>query len=392
MTGPISEVVGRNPVYITSMSFFMLFTMGSGLTTRPAPQFICRFFAGIFGSAPSVAAAGSLTDLWSRIERVYAFPFFIICSFLGATVAPTPSAFILEKQTHVDWTWVIWMTLILCGILVTLCLLFQPETYSPVLLHWKAKHLRRLTGDERYRSAVEVRKIAFWRRVLHSFGRPFALFATEPIILVISLYIGVLFATIYAFFGGYQSIYNKTYHFKEGLIGTAFLGISVGVVSVFCFVPLLVKLVRKEAIRAKEKGLTRPEPEVGLYLSMFGAPWIPISLFWMGWTARPSISYWSPIAASVLFGYGITCVFISSYEYIADTFELHSASALACVTLVRFIFAGVLAEVSYPLYHSLGHAITLTILGAVSLVMAPIPYILYRYGHRIRKWSRRAPA
>lgn len=81
-----------------------------------------------------------------------------------------------------------------------------------------------------------------------------------------------------------------------------------------------MKLVCRDVIRAKQDGLTRPEPEVILYMSMFGVPWIPISLFWMGWTARPMMSFWSPLIASGVFGNGITCVFISSYEYVADTF------------------------------------------------------------------------
>lgn len=38
---------------------------------------------------------------------------------------------------------------------------------------------------------------------------------------------------------------------------------------------------------------------------------IPISLFWMAWTSRPDISIWSPLAASVLFGHGILCIFIT---------------------------------------------------------------------------------
>lgn len=73
---------------------------------------------------------------------------------------------------------------------------------------------------------------------------------------------------------------------------------------------------------------------------MLGAPAIPIAMFWMGWTADKGISYWSPLASSVLFGYGILCVFISSYQYIIDSYEGYAASALASVTLIRYSAAG----------------------------------------------------
>ena len=73
---------------------------------------------------------------------------------------------------------------------------------------------------------------------------------------------------------------------------------------------------------------------------MFGAPAIPISLFWMGWTAYPHISIWPPLLAGVLFGYGVLCVFISCYQYVIDSYEMYAASALTSVTLVRYATAG----------------------------------------------------
>lgn len=89
-------------------------------------------------------------------------------------------------------------------------------------------------------------------------------------------------------------------------------------------------------------------PEKRLWFAMFGAPAIPISLFWMGWTNYSSISYWSDLAASVLFGYGILCIFISTYQYIIDSYELYAASALASLTLIRYVAAGGMAVVGVP--------------------------------------------
>jgi hypothetical protein len=57
----------------------------------------------------------------------------------------------------------------------------------------------------------------------------------------------------------------------------------------------------------------------------------------MGWTAYPSISYWLPLLASVLFGYGIVTIAISVYQYFIDTYETYAASALSMATLIRFV-------------------------------------------------------
>jgi hypothetical protein len=68
----------------------------------------------------------------------------------------------------------------------------------------------------------------------------------------------------------------------------------------------------------------------------------------MGWTNYSSISPWSGLAASLLFGYGILCIFISSYQYILDAYETYAASALAGFTLIRYVASGGMVEVGIP--------------------------------------------
>jgi hypothetical protein len=68
----------------------------------------------------------------------------------------------------------------------------------------------------------------------------------------------------------------------------------------------------------------------------------------MGWTNYPSISPWSGLVASLVFGYGILCIFISTYQYIIDSYEMYAASALASLTLIRYVAAGGMVEVGIP--------------------------------------------
>lgn len=72
-----------------------------------------------------------------------------------------------------------------------------------------------------------------------------------------------------------------------------------------------------------------PPPESQLYAAMCGAPFIPISLFWMTYTARSGISPWSAIIGSVPFGFGFVLVFVTCYEYLMDSYAIYAASALA---------------------------------------------------------------
>ena len=50
-----------------------------------------------------------------------------------------------------------------------------------------------------------------------------------------------------------------------------------------------------------------------------------------------------------MFGYGILCIFISTYQYVIDSYEMYAASALASLTLIRYVAAGGMVEVGIPL-------------------------------------------
>ena len=80
---PISETVGRIPVYVATLFLFMVFVMASALAPNIGAQLVFRFFAGFFGSTPLTCAGGSLSDMWTASERTAAFPVFANSAFWG---------------------------------------------------------------------------------------------------------------------------------------------------------------------------------------------------------------------------------------------------------------------------------------------------------------------
>ena len=194
--------------------------------------------------------------------------------------------------------------------------------------------------------------MTFIRRLSRALYRPFLLTFSEPIIILIALYLSVIYIILFTFLNGYTFIFTETYGLSQGLTGLAFIGIGIGLCVATMLVPVIYVWAKRDLAKIQERGGTRLPPEFRLWFSMLGAPAVPISMFWMGWTAYPSISVWSPLAASVLFGYGILCVFISSYQYIIDSYEVYAASALASVTLIRYVAAGGMVSSSlFPTPH-----------------------------------------
>jgi len=216
VAGPFSETLGRNPVYITTLLLYMIFIMASGLAPNLGAQLAFRFLAGFFGSTPLTCAGGSLSDIWNPRERTWTFPVFANAAFLGPILGPVIGGFIVEPGSALDtWRWTEWITLIMSGVVLTLVVLFLPETFPPILLKWKAAHLRSITGEQRYKAEVEVRQESFMTRLGRALYRPFLLTATEPIILLVALYLTVVYIILFTFLDGYTYIFADIHGTSE---------------------------------------------------------------------------------------------------------------------------------------------------------------------------------
>ncbi|CAG8222274.1 unnamed protein product [Penicillium nalgiovense] len=403
LSGPFSETFGRNAVYLITMILFLIFIMAAGLAPNIHSHLIFRFLAGFFGSTPLTCAGGTVADLWNPLQKTYAFPAYAIPSFVGPMAGQIIGSYI---PINLGWRWLEWIMLIMGGAILVIVLLFQPETYGPLLLYWKAKILREETGDERYKAPMELKNEALGPRLLASVYRPFALVYSELIIILMSLYLTVVYIVLFTFLEGYTYVFGHTYGLSQQMTSILWVGMLCGILLVGCLVPVVYSWTAKEY-----KKTSSIAPEMRLWFAMLGgAPAVPISLFWMGWTSyvstiahqvsslfhsltfvldvQPSISIWSPLIASAVFGYGITAIFVSAYMYIIDSYGVYSASALGFLVFTRYVVAGGMTVAGGPIYRSIGVHYTLTILGAISTAMAAIPYLLYVYGPRIRKYSK----
>jgi hypothetical protein len=297
-------------------------------------------------------------------------------------------AWIGESHVLHSWRWAEWVTLLTAGVILCTTFFFQPETYAPVLLGWKAKHLRRITGDDRYYAEHEIDGIPLATRLKNSLRRPFILAFHEPIILLISFYLCLVYIILFTFLSGYDFIFRRPYGISQGLTNTIFVGILIGMWSIAPPVFWIYKRTLNAQHEAELQGKKQFDPEVRLLYAMFGAPIMPLSLFWMAWTSYPSISIWSPILASVFFGFAAEMIFITTYMYLIDAYETYAASALVFSTLSRYVLATPMVVVAIPFYENVGHHWVVTFMACFSLLLAPIPFVFYRYGHIIRRKSR----
>ena len=213
--------------------------------------------------------------MWSPIEKTFAFPIFAISGFGGPVLGPVIGSYIINLGS---WRWSEWIILIIAAVVLGLIVLFQPETFPPLILKWKAQHLRRQTGNKRFSTEMEIIQKPLLTKIKEALIRPIKL-AFEPIVLAMTFYLTVLYIVLFTFLDGYTYIFEETYNLSQGFTNVLFTGIFVGILLASLPVPWLYRRTKRRFAE------TKFVPEERLWFAMIGAPAIPISLFWMAWTS-----------------------------------------------------------------------------------------------------------
>ncbi|CAL1704107.1 unnamed protein product [Somion occarium] len=384
---PLSEVLGRRPVFLLTYSVLTLFLLGCALSRNIVAMLICRLFAGIFGSSPLTNASGVVSDIWTPRERGVASALYASAPFLGPVLGPLVSGWVAE--TRLGWRFNFWIMLMCAGFSLVFGFLATPETYSPVLLRKRAKRLSKASGGQkRYISKHDLLHARSFRVILRTnMTRPFTFLATEPIVLLIALYISIAYAILYSFFAAFPIVFQEHRHFSTGQGGLAFLGVGAGVVIGSALTPIQNRLYWRAMDRSPEG---KAPPEARLYLPMFSAIVLPIGLFWFAWTTDLPVHYIVPILAGIPIGLGTAQIMIGLTQYLIDTYGIFCASAIAATVLLRSILAAVFPLISPPMYKKLGNHWAVTIFACIALACTPIPWLFYKYGALIRSKSQYA--
>ncbi|KAF8329257.1 MFS polyamine transporter [Amanita rubescens] len=386
---PLSEMYGRSRIVQLANMWYLAWNIGCSFAQSEGQLIAFRLLAGLGGSAPLSIGGGVLADMWSAEERGKAIAIYSLAPLLGPVLGPICGAWIVERST---WRWVYWATSIVDAAIQVLGLFFLKETYAPFLLEQKAKRIRQSIDIEKGQflkicTIYEKNGSRTWTQIFgRSMTRPFALFARESIIQLISLYSAFLYGLLYLFLTSMPSIFSNVYKESVGIGGLHYISMGLGLTLVS---QINARMLDRIYIYFKNKNGGVGEPEFRLPSTFFGAALLPIGLLISGWAAQAGV-HWAVTDLGIIFiGGGIILVFQSTQAYIIDAFPLYAASALACVICLRSA-----AGFGFPLfgpamYDALGYGKGNTVLACVSIVLGwPAPWIFWVYGKRIRASSR----
>lgn len=84
-------------------------------------------------------------------------------------------------------------------------------------------------------------------------------------------------------------------------------------------------------------------------------------------------------------------IFLQSLNYLVDAYLMFAASAIAGNTFLRSLCGAGFPLFARQMFDGMGIQYAATLLGCVAAVLAPIPFIFYKYGAKIRQKSAYAP-
>lgn len=383
--GPLSEVFGRKvPLYIGFFSF-AIFQIAVAVSQNLYTIMICRFFGGFFASAPLAIVGGTMNDFWEPVDRGVAVTIFSSAVFVGPVAGPIAGSFIVTS--YLGWRWTEWITAIIAFFFGALGFLFVPESFAPVLLQQKAKKIKYQTKNWAIHAKADETEINLKRIGDTYLIKPFKMLAMEPILVLITIYMSLIYGILYLCFFAYPISFSEKRGWTEGLASLPFVAIIVGV---GCAAVLIIVITKTRFARImRETG--RVVPEERLVPMFVGGAVLPAGLFWFAWTSDPNISYWPQVISGILIGMGLMTIFLQGLNYIIDVYKMNAASAIAANTFARSWVGAIFPLFATYMYNGLGIAWATSVLGFACVALYPVPILFFLYGAKIRAKGKFVP-
>ncbi|KAH9903534.1 multidrug transporter [Xylariomycetidae sp. FL2044] len=388
---PWSEEFGRKPILQASLLLVNLFTLPVVL----APNFGCllagRALGGLATAGGSVTL-GMIADMFESDRQQYAVAYIVFSSVGGSILGPIVGGFVEIMDEGQAWKWCTWIQLIFGGAVQLLHLFTVPETRTTIMMNRIAKKRRKTGQDPNVYGPDEIE--SFWDRftvkeLMYTWFRPFRMFLTEPIVLVLSLLSGFSDALIFMMIQSFVLVYEQ-WGFNSWQVGLSFVPIGIGYV--IAWLAFLPAFKRNMARREKHPEDEHAQYESRMTLLLWLAPCLPIGLIIFAWTSGgPPVHWIGSMFGTAIVGIANYSIYMATIDYMICAYGPYSASATGGNGWSRDFLAGVLTVPATPFYSNIGGDKHLqyasTILFCISAVLVAAVYVIYWKGPVLRKRS-----
>lgn len=390
LLGPISEMYGRTWVYHITALVSLAFNLACAYAPTAGSLIALRFLSGFAGSASVAIGPGSVGDVFSEHERSSAMAAYSLGPLMGPIIGPICSGFITES---VGVKYVFIFIACLNGSTLLLGVPFLRETFAPVI---RVRRAKKSGAIERWTEAHPLFAQAYMdkRRVLWtSLSRPTILLTTSLICFLLCFYMAFMYGIYFLMFATFADFFHTTYGFATGVGGLAYVGMGVGFLISALFGAKFGDAAYHHLSKKRNNGKGKPEYRVPVLI--VGSFFVPIGIFWYGWSAEARIHWIMPIIGSGIFGFGQMTAFLPIQLYLVDTFT-YAASAVSAATFLRSMLGFAFPLFGKQMYAAMGMGGANSLLGGLAIILGiPFPIYLWFYGEKLRQrnpLSRTLPA
>ncbi|KAK0192500.1 multidrug resistance protein 4 [Armillaria mellea] len=375
--GPLSEMYGRTWVVHIGNILSLGFNMGCAYAPNTGALIGFRLLSGLSGSAPIACGGGTVGDLFSERDRASAMALYSLGPLVGPAIGPVAGGFIAES-IGTKYVFVIISGLCLLSGIFAVPLL--EETYAPVIRERIAKRSGDLEKAARFHNPIgEMSKLGYlWINI----SRPVILLSRSFICFILSLYMAFMYGIYYLMFTTFPTVFNEIYGFNTGVGGLVYLGIGIGFVAASVFGAKTTDQIYHYLAKRDNNGVGKPEMRIPALF--FGSLFVPVGLFWYGWSAQAKVHWIMPIIGSGIFGFGTMTTFIPIQLYLVDTFK-YAASALAAASVFRSLLGFAFPLFGDQMFSALGLGGGNSLLASLAILLGiPFPIWIYYKGEAVR--------
>ncbi|KAK7459930.1 hypothetical protein CaCOL14_009115 [Colletotrichum acutatum] len=386
---PWSEEFGRWPVLQLSLFLVNIWQIPVALAPNFATIMVGRALGGLSSAGGSVTL-GMIADLFESDKQQYAVAYVVFSSVGGSVLGPIVGGF---TEEYLHWRWSIWVQLIFGVAVQAVHALTVPETRTTIMMNRIAKR-RRKEGNPNIWGPDEL--VPFNDRfsakeVITTWIRPFKMFLTEPIVLVLSLLSGFSDALIFMFIQSFVLVYGQ-WNFTTVQVGLAFIPIGIGyVLAWLLFIPAIKRNIKERAAKPNDD---RAQYESRLWFLLYTAPCLPIGLIGFAWTIQgPPIHWIGSMVFAAIVGIANYAIYMATIDYMICAYGPYSASATGGNGWARDFLAGVLTVPATPFFTNIGAGTgknleyACTILFCISFILVVAVYVIYWKGPTLRARS-----
>ncbi|KAF9009715.1 major facilitator superfamily domain-containing protein [Cyathus striatus] len=364
-----STFYGRRPVYLVTLPFLIVGSVGVAMSRNISQLLICRFIQALGASPGMSIGAAVIGDIYKLEERGTAMGIYFAGILLGPALAPLAGG---AAAHYASWR-IMQYSLGVCGLVSFIfMLLFLPETSHP--------------GSREVDKLVTTGKhIPRWRPVLLNPLRPLWLLRSPNLLLVsISGYLVLL--TDYVLLMPLAYTIGKNYGIEnEALVGACFLPAGIGNM---IGAPLAGRLSDGIVVRWREKRGGIWYPEDRLRATLFAALiLVPAPILASGFLTQyvhTKVGLALNLLCLFLNGIGVDMVLSASAAYNVDLMHSRSAEAVAANNGFRAMVLAFSLVPVLPMINTYGVAVTNAIAAFLAWAGFGMLWATIQYGSQMR--------